>query len=153
MGGIEIGGGYELVMDSTGMPVGIAGPNGMSRFPTLDADGSLIIAGNVLDTTATYVAPLTGANVTVPEICNNFIVNAAGSLNALTITMPLTPENGQTLTISSTHGISSLTLAGNGTTVLGWTNLSSLNATAALIFLFSDGSMPNSPVNTWVRQN
>lgn len=56
------------------------------------------------------VTPTTGSTVTINNNIDNFIIDPAGLLLALTINFPSAPVDGQLLTISSTQVITVLTV-------------------------------------------
>lgn len=65
-----------------------------------------------------YVTPTTGSTVTANT--NGFtklLINPAGSLLALTITMPSSPSDGDTLQLGSSQIVTTLTM--NGGTIIG----------------------------------
>lgn len=67
-----------------------------------------------------YVAPLTGASVTVNAATRNLIIDPAGTIAALTVTTPAASAliDGQAFGMCSSQVVTALTLtAGSGTTV------------------------------------
>lgn len=74
-----------------------------------------IRANSIKDTT-----PSTGNTVKITTGYNVLAVHASGTLAALTITLPVSPINGQLFTITADQIITSLTLSG-GTTVTSYT--------------------------------
>jgi hypothetical protein len=68
-----------------------------------------------------YVAviPTTGQSLVIPNGVNAYLMNPAGTLATLTLTMPSSPVNGQLLRIASSATITALTLSGAaGQTIL-----------------------------------
>jgi hypothetical protein len=64
--------------------------------------------------------PLTGTTITLPNVnVNKSVINPAGTLAALTIKLPLMPTNGQRIKIIFTKAITTLTINGNGSTLVG----------------------------------
>ena len=65
-----------------------------------------------------YVAPTTGSTVNVATTGNIVLfINPAGSLLALTVTLPATPTNGDRVSIASSQVVTTLTM--NGGTIIG----------------------------------
>lgn len=80
-----------------------------------------------------YVTPLTATTVTVLSTgAINLMINPAGTIAALTITMPSGPSDGDMVRIASTQIITVLTMNG-GTIVLPLTTMA-LGAFAAYVF-------------------
>ncbi len=95
--------GYETVLTDTHAPNG-ALPQTMNTPLTA-------IGGGVLD----VQAPLTGASLTLTAQHRQLIINPAGTIAALTVTMPAasaTMVNGQRIGICGTQIVTALTLAG-----------------------------------------
>ena len=55
------------------------------------------------------IAPLTGASVTILDQTTNYVINPAGIIAALTVTMPANPYDGQIINISATQTVTTLT--------------------------------------------
>lgn len=69
-----------------------------------------------------YSAPTTGATVTVNGNGNiKLLINPAGSLLALTIAFPASPQDGDVLQLGSTQAVTTVTMSG-GTIVGGLTS-------------------------------
>lgn len=79
-----------------------------------------------------YVVPLTGNTVAVSSSTTQLILEPAGTLATLTVTLPASPSNGQTVSLSSTAAITALTL--NGGTIVGAVTTLAANAFAAYCF-------------------
>lgn len=56
-----------------------------------------------------YNAPLTGASIVPSDQSAGFIIDPAGTIAALTVTMPANPLDGQTFFLASTQTVSTLT--------------------------------------------
>lgn len=92
----------------------------LTLFNTTNATSST----NVLEAVSQYSAPLTGTSVAVNNNSadTHLIITPAGTLAALTITLPAVANlrDKQTLIVNSTQVITALTIAANGATaVLG----------------------------------
>ena len=94
--------------------------------------------------TYTYNAPVTGFSITITDGTQFLILNPAGNLASGTITLPAGPLDGESLTISCTHNVTSLTLTpGAGQTIANTS--SSLNAGVGISFLYRSAN------STWYR--
>lgn len=68
--------------------------------------------------TVQYSAPTTGSTVTVGSSGNTqLLLNPAGSLLALTVTLPSSPSDGDRVEIGCTQTVTTLTM--NGGTIVG----------------------------------
>lgn len=68
--------------------------------------------------TVQYSAPTTGSTVTVGSTGNTqLLLNPAGSLLALTVTMPSSPSDGDRVEMGCTQTVTTLTM--NGGTIIG----------------------------------
>lgn len=68
--------------------------------------------------TQQYVAPTTGQTITVNT--NGYVqlrINPAGTLLALTITLPGSPSDGDTVEVASSQAVTTLTMSGG--TIVG----------------------------------
>jgi hypothetical protein len=63
--------------------------------------------------------PLTGTTITLLPYIQDNLINPAGTLAALTVKLPVTPDNGQIILLTFTKAITSLTIDGNGSTLVG----------------------------------
>ena len=79
-----------------------------------------------------YSAPLTGDTVTVAPSTTQLIIEPAGTLAALTITLPANPLKGQPLNIASTQVVTALTMSGG--TILGGLTTIAANGFAQYCF-------------------
>lgn len=89
-----------------------------------------------------YVTPTTGSTVTVNS--NGFVrlvINPAGSLVALTITMAASPSDGDRLEFSTSQAVTTLTM--NGGTIVG--GLATLSIASFASYLY------NSDASSWFR--
>lgn len=64
-----------------------------------------------------YVVPTSGQTVVMLANIGRLVLNPAGLLATLTVTMPATPINGQQVSISSKQAITAMTI--NGGTIIG----------------------------------
>lgn len=60
-----------------------------------------------------YVAPATGASVTINDDTSMLVINPAATIAALTVVMPASPVDGQVVRISSSQIVTTLTLNAN----------------------------------------
>lgn len=67
------------------------------------------------------VTPTTGQTIVVAAGTTALLINPAGTLAALTVTLPASPVDGQTITIATSQIITALTV--NGTKVGALTTL------------------------------
>lgn len=91
-----------------------------------------------------YVTPTTGSTVTVNG--NGYIklvINPAGSLVALTVTLPGSPSDGDTVNLSCTQAVTTLTM--NGGTIVGGLATLSIGSTATYIY--------NSDSSQWIKSS
>lgn len=100
-----------------------AGPTGVTGSETVPADTNLasgqapqtVIIGTPLLASGgfKYIEPLAAASFTIPDGVTNYVMNPAGTLATLTLTMPANPKEGQIVRISSSKTVTALTLNGN----------------------------------------
>jgi hypothetical protein len=64
-----------------------------------------------------YQVPTTGFSYTFAAGVQVLVMNPAGTLATGTITMPASPADGMTITLSSSQQITALTMAGNGASI------------------------------------
>ena len=60
-----------------------------------------------------YVVPTAGQSLAIPNNVNTYLMDPAGVLGTLTLTMPSAPTDGFILRIASSQTITALTLNGN----------------------------------------
>ena len=107
------------------MSVNISGSNGILR--SLD-----------------YQTPTTGFSYTIIANAQGVILNPAGTLATGTVTMPASPSDGMTVTISTTQTITTLTLSGNtGQTVSNAVTTLSIGTAVSYYYRLSN--------TTWYR--
>ncbi len=63
--------------------------------------------------------PLTGTTITLLPYIQDNLINPAGTLAALTVKLPVNPDNGQVILLTFTKAITTLTIDGNGSTLVG----------------------------------
>lgn len=83
-----------------------------------DPNARIYSAGPICDGTLQYATPTTGQTVTIADNVTTLLVNAAGTLASLIVNLPANPGDGQRSEISTVLAITSLTLSGNGHTLL-----------------------------------
>lgn len=89
-----------------------------------------------------YSAPTTGSTITVGSSGHvKLLINPAGTLLALTVTLPASPQDGDIVSIGSSQIVTGLTM--NGGTIIG--GLTSLAVATFASFIFS------STANSWFR--
>ncbi len=89
-----------------------------------------------LDTVAkAFVVPTTGTTVTIPQGCLTYIVNPAGSLAALTITMQSGQIDGQRQVIVFKQAVTGQYITGTGASV-DWTGGTAVAAQQRLEFIY-----------------
>lgn len=137
-----------------------AGPTALSGAETYPADTNL--SGGVQPQTVRipaavaasgaygYVAPLTGTTNVIPNNVNTYLINPAGTLAALTLTMPSSPVDGQVLRIASSKSLTSLTINGAaGQTVSNAPTAMTISTTGGYGYSF----IYRSTGETWYRLN
>ena len=98
-----------------------------------------------------YQTPTTGYSYVFAAGTQVLVMNPAGTLAAVTITMPASPSDGMTITFSSTKQITALTLNGNtGQTIVGGVN--SLAPYQVVSFIYRSASTTWFPMATQVAQ-
>lgn len=99
--------------------VGVAGDTDMIRIGTLGTHVNNSLVGSLSLIDENYVTIGGAGPLTMPNTSSvNIIVPTVIPLPALTINMPVSPFDGQILSISITEDITSLTHNGNGNTLL-----------------------------------
>ena len=89
-----------------------------------------------------YATPTTGSTVTVGTTGYiQLVINPAGSLLALTVALPGSPQNGDVLELCSSQAITTLTMSGG--TVIGALTTMAIGTFASYIF--------NSTAGQWFR--
>lgn len=107
-----------IVEDSTTAMVGapIAGSGGNRVLTWHNGVNWVVLAG---DTGYQFATPTTGGTVTLTTNENRCIIDPAGTLAALTISMVAAPFDGQSVDIKISQIITALTVSGNGNSVKG----------------------------------
>lgn len=96
---------------------------------------TIVNGTNGLLRSADYQTPSTGFSYTFPASSQVVIFKPSGTLAAGTITMPLAPSDGMTVTMTTTQTITALVLLGNtGQTVNN--AITTLTAGAAASYLY-----------------
>lgn len=91
-----------------------------------------------------FATPTTGQTVTVTTGQSWLVVTPAGTLAALTITLPTNRTDGQIVRVTCSQIITSLTVSGAGTTVTGApTTLAAVNGFFTMAY--------TSTLNAWIR--
>lgn len=105
---------------------------------------SLQIKAYVDKASYTYNVPVTGFSLTIGAAVQYLILDPAGTLATGTITMPASPTDGFTVTISSSKAVTALTLTPGAGQTIANTN-SALAAGVGLTFLYRSANA------TWYR--
>lgn len=132
--------GSEVTPADTGLPSGVA-PQTV-RIPV------------VMGSSGAYAtsAPLTATTITVGAGISNYLAIPAGTIAALTVTLPPSPIDGQVFRFASTQTITALTLAagtGAATIALAPTAVTPTTTigTAGFAYIY------NAAANTWYRMS
>ena len=83
-----------------------------------DPGAPMVSKAAIVDASQHAYSPTTGEKIALAATCTYHIMIPAETLDALTLTFPAAPIDGQELLIKSTQIITSLTLSGNGETIL-----------------------------------
>jgi len=110
------------VLTTCNGPAVPAGPTGITGSEMVPADTMLaqginpatvrIPTPSLASGGVNAVTPLTTASVIIPNGTTNYLITPAGTIAALTVTMPTAPYQGQIVRISSSQTVSALTLNG-----------------------------------------
>jgi hypothetical protein len=117
------------------------GASAATRLMDIGPTGAVTVYGpltanGIVNTSVNYQVPTSGASITMTAATGaHLIVNPAGTLAALTVTLPASPVNGQLATISTTQAITTLTLNFGGTFAYG--NIGSMAAVTSVTFRYS----------------
>ena len=88
--------------------------SGLVEIPgTLQSDAAFVQSGY------DYQTPLTGATITIPNATSVEIINPTGTIATLTLNMPASPLDGQRMAVACGQTVTTLTMSGNGATLLG----------------------------------
>jgi len=123
----------------SGMTAGTA-LTGTEAFESVQSGNTRQLTASQIKTfvdkaTYTYVVPLTGFSVTITNGTQFLILDPANNLASGTITLPAGPLDGESLTISCTRNVTSLTLTpGAGQTIAN--TVTSLTAGVGISFLY-----------------
>lgn len=88
-----------------------------------------------------YSVPTTGQTVVMASNIGRLVLNPAGLLATLTLTVPPLPTNGQKVSISSTQAITAITI--NGGTIVGTITTLAIGGFADFVF--------SSDTASWLR--
>ena len=129
-----------------------AGPTTLPGTAIIPADTGLsqgqspqtvAVPAALVGASSIQASPLTGTTINADGVAK-VMLTPAGTIAALTITMPVTPANGQTFAVYSTQTVTALTLTpGPGTTIPSVTTVGS-GSPVKLIY--------NSGSKAWVVQ-
>lgn len=94
--------------------------------------------------TTVLSAPTTGATVALSQARNQYLLlNPAGTLLALTVTLPTSPNDGDRVTIGTSQAVTTLTIGAGSNTVLGPISTIAIGGFAKFIF--------NASTTKWFR--
>jgi hypothetical protein len=103
------------------------------------ADYEVVTAAKLnalLDTSVNYQTPLTGAALAMAASTgNHLVINPAGTLAALTVTLPVAPLDCQIAKITTTQTLTALTLGGSGVPVIGGITAMAAGTTATYRYI------------------
>jgi hypothetical protein len=103
--------------------------------------GGVVAATNVITESYSYQTPTTGSTLTLAQGYRNVIIDPAGTLSSLTITMPIGVYDGQKLTIASSQIVTTVTHnAGSGQTLKGGLTTLAANGFATWMYKQSNTS-------------
>lgn len=135
-----------------------AGPTALTGAETVPADTNLaqgqppqtvkVPVSTLASGAYANVSPLTGTSVVIPNNVSNYLITPAGTIAALTVTMPSAPTDGQVVRISSSQTVTALTLNGAaGQTISNAPTAITISTTATYgyAFLYQRSS------KTWFR--
>jgi hypothetical protein len=138
--------GGRLIFNATKL-----GAGAVTEVMRLEADiGMSAFGTNVIFNTSSAVValqappyskqvPTTGFSITIANTVNSLILNPAGTLATGTVTMPATPQDGQTVTIASTQIVTALTVSANtGQTLSGTITTIAANGFATWQYVLAD---------------
>ncbi len=72
-----------------------------------------------IDKVLQYSAPATGATVTVSAATENLLLKPAGTIATLTVTLPVTPNAGHTVSLMSSQIVTALTVDPGAASIVG----------------------------------
>jgi hypothetical protein len=113
---------------------GVDGLDGLDYLPTLSVNSGI-------DLSFTIAVPITGGTVVMNQGQQRIVINPAGTLLALTVTLPAGPSNGQIAGMSFTQAITGLTInAPGGATVVAPAVSAAIDSTFRFIYQASSTS-------------
>jgi hypothetical protein len=107
---------------------GIAGITTKRCYQSDDANAPMVVKSVIVSSSVYAVAPTAGQAITIPDNYGDYLVMPAGPLATLTINFPVTPIDGQEITIKTSQALTSLTLSGNGKTMFDGVTTMAVNA-------------------------
>jgi len=124
-----------------------AGPAALTGSETVPADTNLaqgqppqtvkVPVTSLASGAYANVSPLTGTSVVIPNNVSNYLITPAGTIAALTVTMPSAPTDGQVVRISSSQTVTALTLNGaSGQTISNAPTAITISTTATYGYEF-----------------
>ena len=95
----------------------------LNNTPTLavniDTLGNLTNRLGECDKSKLILTPTTGTTITLVTINRRTLLNPSGTLLTLTINMPPSPVDGQLQKVTTTQAVTTLTVSGNGNSIIG----------------------------------
>jgi hypothetical protein len=124
-----------------------AGPTALTGAETVPADTNLtqgqppqtvrVPVTSLASGAYANVSPLTGTSVVIPNNVSNYLITPAGTIAALTVTMPSAPTDGQVVHINSSATVTALTLNGaSGQTISNAPTAITISTTVAYGYAF-----------------
>jgi len=118
---------------------GVYGQKLQSFFTDLVSSANGVAGGVQVEPSPNYSAPTAGQTVALSATTSNNIINPAGTLATLTVTLPISPVDGQVCRVLFTQTITTLTLTGCTPAI------TTVNAGTTLTFRYRVAS------STWFR--
>ena len=117
--------------------------NANGNIVTIDTVGNLTNIKGTADQSYSLQVPTTGFSITMSATSKTLILNPAGTLLAGTINLPASPIDGQEIRVSTSQAITSLTVSGNGHSIV--------NAPTTLALGTGFSYIYNTSGTTWYR--
>lgn len=110
---------------------------------TIDGSGNVITSKGVSDQSYSLQVPSTGFTITMAKTSKTLILNPAGTLLTGTINLPASPIDGQEVRVTTSQAITTLTVSGNGHSIV--------NAPTTLALGTGFSYIYNTSGTTWYR--
>lgn len=123
----------------------IAGITSKYFIENLDTAAPILTKSPTLQQDYGYSAPTTGQTAQIPNNISDWTFLPAGTLAALTVSLPTAPQDGLTLTVSTTQTITALTVNATSGTVYNPPTTLSAGQTFEYKFI-------GNGINIWIRK-